>query len=310
MNDTIGDLIVPTDCALGITGVCMSCELYDVLSKFRKEIIKKDGNPSKEEVIYDVMKYLNVQKEIDILNNDIFKKFVDDPSMLLKEKRVRYKVQGPASSTKLLDNNVIDSTLQQMTRECFIKDNEFTLFSSLNFTGELKSIMCSNEKIEGDNETYFYPVPFQMIDFYDTNTELANLDVVSIFNKGFNTIGMVLNTDVSTGRGIHWFALFIDGRGDQITIENFNSSGENPYPVILKKMVEIEKELIDNGCDVKNVEVHNAIFTDIQKSRTECGVWSLVYIYSRIKGKPITWLDDMRATDKDMYEIRSKLFRD
>ena len=301
-------IISKTDCALGIQGICTSCDMMKRMKKFRKEIMKKTDNIPDEAIVRDIMSYLNVASEYEILNHPDIKRFINDPGEIIVEKITRYKTIGPANSTELLDNNVIDLTLHQMTRECFLKDGEFSHFNGVSFTGELRSIKIDQKSVEYDGErTMFYPVPFQMIDFYDVGSELATLDVVDIFERKFNTIGMVLNTDVSTGRGIHWFALFIDGREDVVSLEYFNSSGENPPKVILKRMAEIKRDLLKSG---RKAVIRSATFNQIQKSRTECGVWSLVYIYSRIKKRPVNWLNDVNASDADMYKARKKLFLD
>jgi hypothetical protein len=73
-----------------------------------------------------------------------------------------------------------------------------------------------------------------MIDFEITNSELATFDWRQLYKQGFRTFGSVINTDKSTGGGIHWFAVFGDFRDASApTIEYFNSSGKMPMNEII-----------------------------------------------------------------------------
>jgi len=67
--------------------------------------------------------------------------------------------------------------------------------------------------------TEYYYVGTVPIDFgKKSNTgkclvnSLCSLDIKSIYNKGYRQIGIVFNTDKSTGPGEHWIALFCDIR--------------------------------------------------------------------------------------------------
>jgi hypothetical protein len=46
----------------------------------------------------------------------------------------------------------------------------------------------------------------------------------------------------------------------------------------------------------------------IQDSDTECGMWSLLYIRSRLEGKSPTWIYDAKLTDDDMINYRKFVF--
>ena len=68
---------------------------------------------------------------------------------------------------------------------------------------------------------------------------------------------------------------------------------------------------IDNGRykDLPKIaEVKKITELEIQKSHTECGVFSLIYIYSRLKGKPQNWFAVIGIKDSHMLKFRKRLF--
>lgn len=140
------------------------------------------------------------------------------------------------------------------------------------------------------------------------------------YNDGYKCFGCVINTDVSTGPGKHWMAIFGDMRDDHAdpernrvwTVEYFNSSSIRHEPFV--KYVEYAANSMRRIVDEHNldVEVKAEVVCDIvhQKSKTECGPYSMYYIYKRL-------FDDIdcnefksrRVPDEKMYEFRQLLFR-
>ncbi len=213
--------------------------------------------------------------EICILKNNEVKKYVgaDLIEKILKE---NFKPIGPKCSREWLSNFNIDDIQDQMKKK------------------------YDNRK--------FYHIPFQMRDFEKTGSELAVFDWPSKYREGFRTFGTVMNTDYSSGKGIHWFALFGDFSDnlDVFTIEYFNSSGELPIPEVNVWMKKF-KHSLNFQKPVKDVITSRIVH---QKSSTECGLYSLYYIISRLHGVPWEWFGKNRVKDKVMYEFREYLFRD
>ncbi len=267
------DIVEQKDCAFNVKGeICMSECMLGNMRDFYKKFTGTTINDNKK-LIEALKQYLGVDKEFQLLNNRHIKAFVDDDYSLYKERAERFKPPGPWNSVQLLDNNMIDQCLIQWSLE----------YQS------------------------FYPIPFQMIDFYEQDTELAYIDIPGLIKQGYDTFGCVLNTDVSTGGGEHWFCLFVGARDERITIEYFNSSGMNPYYPVHRRMREIGHEIVKSNPG-KKVDVVCANFEELQKSDTECGVWSLIYIRSRLKGKPINWMQTEGVKDSDMFKYRKRLF--
>ena len=195
-------------------------------------------------VVIDAMKTkLGVANEADIYENRAFQNMIGyghAKEVLEKE----FLPKGPATGTALLDNYHIDNSLKQWS---LIGDTE------------------SKKK--------FYHIPFQMIDFANTKTELDSLNIVDLIKKKYDSFGVIINTDVSSGRGIHWLKQIIALGKTGIKAESISATGGK----------------------------------QIQYSNTECGVWSLIYIKSRLTGDPYDRI--IKSTDAQMIELRSKLFR-
>lgn len=182
-----------------------------------------------------------------------------------------FKPEGPRNSTDLFNNYNIDKILEDWT-----------------------------EQYPG-----FYHVFFQMIDFDKMGTELSILDIVDI-SKKYKSMGVVLNTDESSGGGKHWFCLYCDFTATPITIEYFNSSGNMPMPEVQAWMYRTRESFREAGIDAVDV-IANRI--QHQAGRTECGPYSLYYIKSRLNNVPYKAFDKTRITDDVMIEFRQTLFR-
>lgn len=172
----------------------------------------------------------------------------------------------------------------------------------------------SNIDIDGVLDLYskkfpkFYHVNFQMIDFQDYKGELTRVDFENLL-QNYKYLACVLNTDTSKGKGKHWICIFIDMDGR--TVEFFDSAASSTPDEILRFMVNTTDELNNH---LKNKE--NKIFTERyintlqhQKQNSECGVYCLFYILSRINNITPDVFEKNRITDEDMLLFRKYLFR-
>ena len=153
----------------------------------------------------------------------------------------------------------------------------------------------------------FLHIEFQMRDFEKANGSLSKIDMVEEYKKGVRCFGVIFNTDVSSGNGEHWFAIFGDFSKTPLTIEYFNSSGDDPLPEIAKWMKDtknkLEKELKKPAKDVIVTKLIN------QEDNHSCGSYSLYYIISRLEGVPFEYFTKNIIGDKKMHEFRYHLFR-
>jgi hypothetical protein len=111
-------------------------------------------------------------------------------------------------------------------------------------------------------------------------------------------------------------ALFLDTRDPKKwTVEFFNSSGNPPVTEFVNWMVKAKhqlEEIITEKSIEPRPEVDIIRTTTIchQKSRTECGVYSLYYIYARLNGVTWTHFAKNPISDVTMFEFRQHLFDD
>lgn len=218
--------------------------------------------------------------------------------------RRRFKPEGPRNSTRLLNNFNIDGVLQQWA--------------------------AAHER--------FFNIPFCMMDFERAGGSLARVDVGGILDgseaqdlgpaggrvrRPCDTFACVLNTDVSSGRGKHWVAVFGDCRGAVWSVEYFNSAGNPPPPPVVRWLEAAatrlaERRLEGGGPPGSVVErpsdgrVETVVLTNTrhQDSQTECGNYALYFIRRRLEGDPPEAFRGQRIPDEAMVEFRRRLFRD
>ncbi len=126
-------------------------------------------------------------------------------------------------------------------------------------------------------------------------------------NGPLKSYGMVVNTDVSSGRGIHWFAIFMDFQSSPMTIEYFNSSGYDIRKKDFKTfLLNIADDITAKVAPCKFVKV-----SDIQHQRentSNCGVYALYYIWKRLGGAPYSFATK-KITDEHVVTFREYFFR-
>jgi hypothetical protein len=196
------------------------------------------------------------------------------------------KTVGPAHTDALFSNVVIDNALQRITK-----------------------------RILRDTGHKHYHMNYQMIDFAGRTgvppTELGKLNMVDIVKSGYGSFSVVMNTDERSGGGIHWFALFCDFRRVPYTVEYFNSSGNKPmrqiHDWIVKTHSQLEQEYGGSG-QIKKVE--SIVLSGLvhqKSSETECGPYSVYYIWNRLQGVEPSKFQEKRITDERMLKFRKKL---
>jgi hypothetical protein len=219
----------------------------------------------------------------------------------LGEDRVRHeintylKIKGPTGN-ELLSNVHIDSTLKQWSA------NVFNDFFPYNFN------MLNYASYAYDNG-YVLHRP-------DT---LASVLFIDLYNGEFNgkkykCAACIINSDVYQGEGKHWMALFADARGkDRWTVEFFNSSGNSPAPEWISWLIKTRtgmEAIIDRAKMKMPVEVMKVSNIRHQQSKSECGLYSLFYVWARLHGVPPEYFMNTPIPDQLMFEFRQHLFED
>lgn len=199
----------------------------------------------------------------------VLKKMVDK-DVANREIAINMKIQGP-TDTSLMNNFNIDNTLKQWQ----VKYQDF------------------------------YPYNFNMRDYERKGDTLATVDLTDLYKQGFRTAACVINSDYYKGAGKHWMALFVDMRDPRaFTVEFFNSSGNPPYAEFVA-WLEKSKNQLDS---LNPTEIILCCDLPHQKTKTECGLYSLYYIWARLNGVPAEFFKKYIISDILMIGLRQHLF--
>ena len=207
---------------------------------------------------------------------------------------LRLKIKGPTDS-KLLSNVNIDSVLQQW--KLVFRDFYPYNFNMLNYA----SYAWVNGRIAN------HP---------DTLSGLLFIDLCrgAIDGTKYTHAACVINSDTYQGAGKHWMALFADIRNPaRWTVEFFNSSGNNPAPEWVSWLVKTKSQmetLADERGLKPEIEIIRACNIRQQKSKSECGLYSLFYIWARLNKIAPEFFMENPVEDKIMFEFRQHLFED
>lgn len=200
----------------------------------------------------------------------------------------------------------------------------------LKVAGPTCSKLLSNVNIDdvmaqwGIHYADFYPYHFNMrnyasYSFVDGRTihepdTLATVLFRDLYTGEHNGVkhrccACVINTDVYQGEGKHWMALFADARGETWTVEFFNSSGNAPAPEFASWLVKTKNAMEDLN-PKSNPQIVKASPVQLQMSKSECGVYSLFYIWARLHNVPASYFSNGGIPDQLMFEFRQHLFDD
>lgn len=268
--------ISSTQCVLNSTDIC-AVEGLPLLKKYAAMC----GIDVGDNIIAALKTHLHVDTEYEIWSHPDIKYYVD-AKIINRIHKLYFKAPGPHDSTRLLSNVNIDTVL-----------NQWAFHSKRLFGKKLKHIN------------------FHMADFMHSGTELSKLDMLEVIKQGYDCLCVVFNTDVSSGPGKHWLCVYGDlshagTSDDPYVLEYFNSSGRAMMKSVNEWMILCKKKLLESGMYLNYI--YPLLSKPVQTSRTECGMWSLIYIRSRLENKSPTFLYDAKIDDKDMIKYRKYVF--
>lgn len=165
-------------------------------------------------------------------------------------------------------------------------------------TLDIQNVM-SHYMIKYDNFHFYGPYP---MDFANFQTELTNSNFKNAM-KNKMKMGVIFNQDYSTSSGSHWVSLFVDLENK--TICYFDSAGDKP-------MKEVKKLIRDLITSAKQQNIKLKLIENEKKHQyknTECGVYSIYFITSRLAGKSCSFLFENIIRDETMFKNREKYFR-
>lgn len=243
-------------------------ELIPVVKKYK--IITNENDA--EDVTKDIMRAFRLKEEYNIWEEIRIQEIIGE-KRALEILETYYKIKGPYNSNALLSNFDINKIMKQW----------------MNLSNELF-------------KKKFLAIDCQTIDFKQYHNELKNLSTDMILR--YDSVGCVLNTDISSGRGKHWICFYIDNKKKEILF--FNSSGNFPPMELNTWLHNIQMEFkINNN---KNYNIDNVVKHTLQKSRTECGMWCLFFIKSKLLDYQTKWI--LYQNDMPMMgDFRNLTFR-
>jgi hypothetical protein len=254
---------------------------------------------------------------------------VCSPKHVVDKMKQFAKVKGKTAVVAFDDRRAVETVkdlLNCNSESCILKRPDFQEFARLNNIDALLDSffkpagpkgfgLLSNFNIDDVLDQFvkrfesrkFLHIPFQMRDFQRVGTKLSTVNLAREFKGGARCFGVVLNTDVSTGRGIHWFCLFGEHYGDQIVLEYFNSSGRPPLPEVQAWLLKTKHHLAK---EMKlPVDIWYSTGIQFQDDDHSCGVYCLCYIWLRLERVSPKWFKSTKFNDSLMHRARDVLFR-
>ena len=135
---------------------------------------------------------------------------------------------------------------------------------------------------------------------------LCSIDIRSLYKKGYTQIGIVFNTDKSTGPGKHWIALFCDIRPELEfpRITYWDSYANKPEKEIQVLMQRWKEQWDSTGIHSKPMQkTYNK--TKHQQQDSECGMYCLYFHFCCLLAIPM----DKRIPDEVVRGFRGVLYR-
>lgn len=161
-------------------------------------------------------------------------------------------------------------------------------------TGDINDVLHQYEK-KYPNFEFLGALPS---DFYRIKPSSTAKHLRDISHKRY--IAAIFNHGTSKSKGSHWVAFFIDIQND--SIEYFDSNGHSPTSTIYKSI----RFIIDN----LNLSHLSLKFNKIryQRGNSECGVFSIFYILSRLLGHSFAETCSIIKNDDKMKAFRNYIF--
>ena len=136
-------------------------------------------------------------------------------------------------------------------------------------------------KLEHDDFHYYSATP---IDFHKCSvSDLCSIDIRKHHKNNKKKIGIIFNTDKSSGDGQHWIAMYVDMTGKNIGNEAifYFDSYKNMVPPQIKDLID---KLKVQGSDLNIDFVVTNNNRSIQENNYACGYYCMHFIENMLKG--------------------------
>ena len=170
-------------------------------------------------------------------------------------------------------------------------------------TSNINSI-CSQFEDMNENFLFMGAIPIDFDSKVNGNCvirELCNISLQKLIKKKKHLLGIVFNLDEHYLPGSHWVSMFADFNKGKIYF--FDSYGYEPKEEIQVLMDRLKKQNEDRNVPteiIRNKLKH-------QYKYSECGMYSIYFIYSMLQGKDFSILNN-RIPDDKMEKYRTVFF--
>lgn len=174
-------------------------------------------------------------------------------------------------------------------------------------TDDIHNVLKQYEYIK-PNFVFFGPVPmdFCSVKFQEIR-KVCEMDIKDLYHQGKTKIGVVFNTDPHTRGGKHWISMFIDLNPRRPEINYFDSYAKCPPA---PEVVHLVEKLKESGKGLfKKPFTYRCNARRHQFGYSECGVYSIYFIVSRLRGRSFEDVCNDIVDDETMNSYRRKFFR-
>jgi len=283
-----------TECSIAYEGKSTCAD--DQLANSIAHVIKSNAKTSSE-IIADAKKQTGCTTEKCVVEKTIGK--VEDEKTTKAILTRYFKVSGP-TNTKLLSNVDIDTIMMQFN---MAKPDFFP--HPFNMRDYASNSFVRGEVVNSPDT--LATITWEMMDRNASGQKSEELEMLPdpYANSKFKRCGCVINSDTYDGPGKHWMALYADWRTSPASIEFFNSAGNSPAAEFVNWMTKMKISIENAG---GKAEIINASNIRHQHTRSECGVYSLFYIWARLNDVPVSYFQSNPIPDNVMFEFRQHLF--
>lgn len=262
--------------------------LNPVIEKYYNDNFKEEANTF-EEKINKIIEHSKYDYESCWLKSDEF---------------INYANKQNSNITKEYVNKYVEENFLPLGPRDMKSDGKWPWLSNVDID---KSLNVIQKCFKNPHHMQFHMIDFEDPDVH-TNQELATTDFGALLDeKGEVQAFTVINTDKSSGSGIHWFAVYLNLSKNGGTLEHFNSSGRAPRNEITTYLTKLKNKLEKKYPGKKFNIVYNR--TQHQSKDSECGVYSVFYIWARLTGIPFERFNQKPVKDENMERFRKRLFR-
>lgn len=168
-------------------------------------------------------------------------------------------------------------------------------------TSEINNVLAQFELLYNDF-MFLGTVP---IDFKLVSLAYSNIDICNAIKTNKTKIGFVFNLDKHDQKGSHWVSMFLNLKKKYIGY--FDSVGSCPPP---KEVIELINKICNQSLKCAQIKLSvkcNKIRH--QYGNSECGVYSLYFIYQCLLDKTFDQIENNPISDDEINMYRDIFFR-